>query len=233
MRRMAGLLVLAMCAALCSAAQDLRQAAPQFVKVEYEDARVRVVRLRIPPNASLPVHDRPARVVIPLTTSVVRMNRADGSAANVRSVAGTAIWSGPGRRSFTNLDAPLENIIVEVKNAKEPAKPLAQPPMPHPAGYLDEPFHHWLFENQYVRVYDVHVPAGATTAFHEHAFDTVFVEISGGLEAAQSQGGAWEKPRKTIAGEVAFSPDAAHHRVHRVRNEGASEYHVIAVQLLP
>lgn len=233
MRRVIGLLLLVLCAAAASAAQDLLQAAPQFVKVEYEDARVRVVRLRVPPNASLPVHDRPARVVIPLTTSAVRMSRADGSTATVRSVAGTAVWSEPGRRSFTNLDAPLENIIVEVKSAKEPAQPLAQPPAPHPAGYLDEPSHHWLLENQYVRVYDVRLPVGATTAFHEHAFDTVFVEISGGLEAAQPQGGAWAAPKKTAPGEVAFSADAAHHRVHRVRNDGAAEYHVIAVQLLP
>ncbi len=47
--------------------QDLVTVAPDAAKIEYEDARVRVVRLRIAPNASLPMHDRPARVVIPLT----------------------------------------------------------------------------------------------------------------------------------------------------------------------
>ena len=226
-------LFLLLLSALAAGCQDVLQVAPQFVKVEYEDARVRVVRLRVPPNASLPTHDRPARVVIPLTDSEVRMTRANGSVGTVRSVAGTAVWSEPGRRSFTNLAQPIENIIVEPKAATAPAQPLQHPPTPPPPGYLDDSSHHWLFENQYVRVYDVRIPPGATTGFHQHAFDTVFVEISGGLEAAQSEGGAWEKAERRVPGAVAFSPDARHHRSHRVRNAGASEYHVIAVQLLP
>jgi hypothetical protein len=68
--------------ALC---QDLVTIAPDAAKVEYEDARVRVVRLRLPPNASLPMHDRPARVVIPLTPNDVRISNADG-AISTRSV---------------------------------------------------------------------------------------------------------------------------------------------------
>ncbi len=34
-------------------------------------------RLRIAPNASLPIHDRPVRVVIPLTTNAVRISHPD------------------------------------------------------------------------------------------------------------------------------------------------------------
>lgn len=43
-----------------TAAQDLVAVASQAATVEYEDARIRVVRLRIPPGGSLPMHDRPA-----------------------------------------------------------------------------------------------------------------------------------------------------------------------------
>ena len=57
--------------------QDLVVVAPDAAKVEYEDARIRIVRLKMLPNTSSPMHDRPARVVIPLTANDVRITRAD------------------------------------------------------------------------------------------------------------------------------------------------------------
>ena len=212
-------------------AQDIVALAPDKAKVEYEDARVRVVRLKLAPHDLLPMHDRPARVVISLTPNDVLTTRPDGTPRPVRTAAGSVAWSEPARRSVENLDAPLENVIVEIKTATEPAKTLAAPPEPRPEGYLDEPLHHWLFENQYVRVYDVRVPAGATTGFHKHAYDTVFVQVNEEFSSEQLQGGEWKKPERYPAGEVAFSADSKKMRVHRVRNEGNAEFHVIAVQL--
>ena len=219
-------------AALPALCQDLVAVAPQAAKVEYEDARVRVVRLRIAPKASLPMHDRPARVVIPLVSSDVHATRADGTTSMARSVAGKPVWSEPGRRSITNLVDPVDNIVVELKRADAPGKPLAQPPSPRPAGYLEDWFHHWLFENQYVRVYDVRIPPGQITDFHVHALDTVFVQISRGLTTDQTQGQPWAKAERDKPGSVDFSPDAKQPRTHRVRNDGTDEYHVIAVQFL-
>ncbi|MBV8207113.1 MAG: hypothetical protein JO041_09995 [Acidobacteria bacterium] len=212
-------------------AQDLVAVAPDKAKVEYEDSRVRVVRLKLAPNEVLPMHDRPARVVVSLAASNVRILRPDGTSSEVRTAPGTVAWSEPARRSVQNLDAPLENVIVELKMAKEPAKALAAPPNPRPEGYLDEPLHRWAFENQYVRVYDVRVPAGATTGFHKHAYDTVFVQVTEEISSEQLQGEPWGKPEKYPAGEAAFSMDSKKLRVHRVRNEGNSEFRVIAVQV--
>ena len=128
-----------------------------------EEARIRVVRLRMAPNTVLPMHDRPARVVIPLTPNDVRITRADGTPSTTRTEAHRVAWSEPTRRTVMNLDSALENIIVELKNAKEPTKPVAQPPSPAPPDFLDEPRHRWLFENQYVRVYDVRIQPGEIT----------------------------------------------------------------------
>ncbi len=233
MRLLIGVVMLGLCPILPVVCQDLVAVAPQAAKVEYEDAHIRVVRLHIAPAATLPMHDRPARVVIPLTANDVTATRPDGAASHVSAPAGKASWSEPARRSITNLGGPLENIVVELKNAAGPASPLAQRSSPLPAGYLDERFHHWQFENQYVRVYDVRIPPGATTDFHVHAFDTVFVQVSGGVTSAQSPGKEWERAQKTVPGTVGFSADANHPRTHRVRNHGPAEYHVIAVQLLP
>lgn len=219
-------------AALPAFCQDLVAVAPQAAKVEYEDARVRVVRLKIAANESLAMHDRPARVVIPLTPNDVRTTRADGTTSSVHAAAGKPAWSGPGRRSVTNLDVPLENIVVELKKATEAGKALTHPPEPQPSGYLNEHFHHWLFENQYVRVYDVRIPPGETTDFHIHAFDSVFVTVSGGTVATQTKDQPWTKAANVVPGGVDFSADAKQPRTHRVRNEGKAEYHVVVVQFL-
>lgn len=213
-------------------AQDLVSVAPRSAKVEYEDSRIRVVRLKLAANESLPMHDRPARVVIPLTVNDVRTTRPDGTSSAVKAEAGKAAWSGPAKRSVQNLGTPLENIIVELKQAADPTQPRAQAPEPAPADYLKEPYHHWLFESQYVRVYDVRIPPGVTTDFHLHALDSVFVIVSGGRSAAQAQGKDWGPPEEARAGSVEFSADAKAPRTHRVRNLGQAEFHVVVVQLL-
>jgi quercetin dioxygenase-like cupin family protein len=213
--------------------QDLVAVAPEAATVEYEDDRIRVVRLRLPAGGSLPMHDRPARVVIPLTTNEARLLRADGTTSVTRTEPHRVAWSEPTRRAVTNLAAtPLENIVVELKTATAPAK-AAQPPANPPNDYLEEPRHRWLFENQYVRVYDVRIPRGEMTEFHRHAYDTVYVRPSGGRVATQLEGGPWGATTGIAPGSVAVDADSKKPFTHRVRNDGTSEYHTIAIQLLP
>jgi quercetin dioxygenase-like cupin family protein len=227
------LTVVALASAVPALCQDLVAVAPAQAKVEYEDARVRVVRLRVPPGGSIPRHDRPARVVVSLTPNDVRTSLADGTTRLVRTSAGDVAWSEPARRSVTNLAAvPLENVIVELKAALEPARPRSGPPAPPPTTYLDDPRHRWAFENQYVRVYDVRIPPGETTTFHRHAYDSVAVFVSGGRVATQVEGAPWGRPESIEAGGAAFAADANTPLTHRVRNEGTSDYRVILVQLL-
>lgn len=213
-------------------AQDLAVIAPKNAKIEYEDARVRVVRLKIAPNETLPMHDRPQRVVITLTANDVRLTLPDGTVRTTRVSAGNIAWANSGKRAVTNMAIPVENIVVEMKTATEPAKPVTQLPSTEDKHALIEPHHKWLFENQYVRVYDVHIPPGAMTTFHTHAYDTVAVQLSDGLTSAQTQGGAWGKPEPSKAGTVDFLADANKPRVHRVRNDGDKEYRVVLVQLM-
>ena len=217
---------------MAAAGQDLVLVAPAAATVEHEDARVRVVRLRIPPRGSLPMHDRPARVVIPLTGNDVRIDRPDGNTSNTRTEAHRVAWSEPAKRSVTNLDTPLENIVIELKTAAAPAIAVAQPPAAPPTEYLVDPRHRWLFENQYVRVYDVRIPPGEMTSFHRHAYDGVSVYVSGGRVASQIEGQPWGQPDTIPAGGVKYASDAEKPFSHRVRNEGTAEYHVILVQLL-
>lgn len=212
--------------------QDLVTVAPELAKVEYEDARVRVVRLHIPENAVVPMHDRPRRVVVSLSPNEVRLTRADGTVSLTRTATGTFAWSEPAVRSVQNLGGPVDNVVVELKQAPEPAKPLAAPPSLVPAGYLDDPLHRWVLENQYVRVYDVRIPPGASTTFHRHAYDQVSVYVSGGLVSSQAEGQPWLEPKTVVAGSLAYAANGAEPLSHRVRNDGPTEYHVILVQFL-
>ena len=212
-------------------AQDLVVVAPAAAKVEFENARVRVVRLKMPAHTSSPMHDRPARVVIPLTANDVRILRANGNVGTTRTAAFVPAWSEPAKRSVTNLASPLENVIVELKTATAPGKPAQGPPSPPTIDYLGDRFHTWLFENQYVRVFDVRIPPGGVTDFHRRAHDSVTVHITGELVASQLQGEAWSAA-KVEAGSVMFEADAGKTEVRRMRNDGTTEYRGILVQLL-
>lgn len=227
--RSSALMMLAFTAA-CAIAQDLASIAPQLVKIEFEDERVRVVHLRVAPHEAVPTHERPARVVIPLSTSDVAMPRADGSVATVRSAAGEAGWGGPTKRTFTNLDAPVDNIIVDLKKAPEPARPVKQAPAPAASGIADR-FHHWRFENQYVRVLDLRIPAGETTEPLTYASETVTVAVTAG-KLSEQQGKGWGKVRQVELGHVEVAKPDQQQRPRRLQNRGREEYHAIVVQLL-
>lgn len=208
--------------------QDLATVAPHNVKVEHEDARVRVVRLHIPEHASLPTHDRPRRVVVSLTANDVRLTRANGTVSETHTEAGSVAWSEPTVRSVQNLGGPLENIVVEMKSPEPPA----DGPAASPTKALVEPYHHLAFENRSVRVYDVRIPPGEVTVFHRHAYDQLSVYVSGGRTTVQREGEPWGPPATITPGGVAFAAHASTPLTHRVRNDGPSEYHVILVQLL-
>lgn len=212
--------------------QDLLAVAPFLAQVEYEDSRVRVVRLRIPERAAVATHDRPRRVVVSLTANDVRLVLPDGTEKLTRTEAGSFAWSEPTVRRVQNLGGPLENIVVELKGATEATIPRPAPPDPPAADDLVEARHQWRFENQYVRVYEVRIPPGKATAFHRHAYDQVTVFVSGGRISEQKEGDPWGAPREIKAGSVSFTANAANPLTHRVRNEGTTEYRVILVQLL-
>ena len=212
--------------------QDLVAVAPKAAKVEYEDARIRVVRLRIAPRETLPMHDRPSRVVIPLTLNDVTSTRPDGVSHEVRAEAGKPAWSEPAKRSITNHDTAVENIVVEFKQPLAPAKPLAEPPNPRPAGFIEDKSHRWLFENQYVRVYEDRIPPGEMTDFHRHTLDSVEVFLSAATTAGQLEGQEWGKDKMHEPGAVAFDNFSKHPITHRGRNDGKSEFRVILVQFL-
>jgi hypothetical protein len=93
-----------------------------------------------------------------------------------------------------------------------------------------EPRHHKVLENEWVRVLDVHVAPHDTTLMHKHSTPSVFVMLSRtktGSEALIEPG----KPLLT-AGDIWFEGFYDKPRVHRVWNEDTVEFHVMDIELL-
>src|SRR5437868_5238894 len=68
---------------------DPPQVDPQHFKVEYEDARIRVLRFRLAPGETSPMHDRAAASVVNLNNSKVRLTFEEGLVRDAEVVAGS------------------------------------------------------------------------------------------------------------------------------------------------
>ena len=57
----------------------------------------------------------------------------------------------------------------------------------------EEPRHHPVLQNKYIRLLDVWLPPGDTTLYHIHETPSVFVILSHTITGAQIKGGNWVK----------------------------------------
>src|SRR5882724_12782167 len=69
-----------------------------------------------------------------------------------------------------------------------------------PVPVVQEPNHVVAFENDFIRMIDVHFPAGKTTLFHVHTIPSVVVELSNATIVTQEFGSAPAAPRTTHPG---------------------------------
>lgn len=101
-------------------------------------------------------------------------------------------------------------------------------PVQSPVPVANEPRHVLKFENDYVRVFDVFVPAGDATLFHTHSNDYVFVTIGDADLIAEVMGGT---PVDLILknGEVRFTKGPI---THRVTNPYIFRFRNITIEIL-
>lgn len=91
---------------------------PKHYKVEFENAQVRVIRAKIGPHESVPMHEHKLnRVGVYLTDQDFNVTTKDGKVTHVTHKAGDTQWSAPAVHREENLsDKPFEIIAVEMKN---------------------------------------------------------------------------------------------------------------------
>ncbi len=95
-----------------------------------------------------------------------------------------------------------------------------------------EPRHHNVFENDFVRVLDVHIAPKDTTLFHKHETPSVFIvltPVKTGSEVIME-----EMHATALSKDAAISFEGFYKkpRVHRVWNEDTAEFHVMDIELL-
>jgi quercetin dioxygenase-like cupin family protein len=222
-------------------AQDAALANPGIVKVEFENDEVRVLRVSVGPHQRGAMHSHPSRFSVTITANNVRAYVPNRTTTTSTRGAHEYFWSEPVTHQVENLsDDPMQNIEIELKRANRPGLAVksvsveskASGTAADPVAVEQEPHHHVVFENQYVRVLEVLVKPGETTLFHRHSLDNVAVQLSDGTIKRQAAGEDWmTTPAKE--GAVGFVGGTNAPYVHRIANVGTSEFHVFDVEILP
>jgi quercetin dioxygenase-like cupin family protein len=91
---------------------------PKHFRLEFENSQVRVLRVKMGPGESLPMHESALnRLVVYITDANIRDTTAGGNAEVVQHKAAEFTWSGPAKHRVENLsDKPFEAVIVEFKS---------------------------------------------------------------------------------------------------------------------
>lgn len=226
-------------AAPAALGQDAASTNSSSVKIAFENEQIRVLHARYAPHEKIAMHSHPARVVVCVTDMHVLTTLPNGQTQELRCKPGDSRWSEPVTHSAENLeDAPFEVVEVELKNSSAPAVAVSQPvgmsaSLPEPVPVEKEPHHHFVFQNQYVRVLDVLFPAGEASLFHTHSNDNVGIPVSGDKTQSQPYGGEWTELQDVKPGAAGFRKARGQGYSHRVRSAGRLPFHVIDVEIFP
>jgi quercetin dioxygenase-like cupin family protein len=104
-------------------AQDPVKVDAKHYKVEFENDKVRVLRITYGPHEKSVMHHHPASVAVFLTDGQARFTTPDGKTQDAPVKGGSAQWSEASEHLPENVgDKPFELILVELKSKKAPAK---------------------------------------------------------------------------------------------------------------
>jgi hypothetical protein len=91
---------------------------PKDFTLQFENSQVRVLRVKLAPGQSAPIHEETLNsFVVYITDQNLRETSADGKSDVLEHKASTFSWNGPCKHSLQNLsDKPFEALIVELKS---------------------------------------------------------------------------------------------------------------------
>jgi len=111
-----GILLLALCAPALE--QDAAKVDAKHYKVEFENAKVRVMHATYGPHEKSVMHSHPDVVAVFLTDGKVRFTFPDGKTQDADAKAGTAMWTPAMTHLPENVgDKPFEVMVIELKGA--------------------------------------------------------------------------------------------------------------------
>ena len=102
-------------------AQDAAKVDAKHYKVEFENAKVRVLRASYGPHEKSAMHSHPDAMAVFLTDGQVRFTFPDGKTQDAPIKAGTTMWTPATTHLPENVgDKPFEVLVIELKG--KPAK---------------------------------------------------------------------------------------------------------------
>lgn len=94
---------------------------PEHFRVDFQNDRVRVVRLTMKGGESSPMHEAPEILAVCLSECHLRLTRPNGKTQDLHMQAGDTQWLWQDSRSEKNLGTKLlEMVLIEIK-AKRPS----------------------------------------------------------------------------------------------------------------
>jgi quercetin dioxygenase-like cupin family protein len=98
-------------------AEDAVIADPQHYVVEFENDKVRIIRIKYGPHEKSVMHTHGPNASIFITSGTVRMTTPDGKSEDVSMQAGDVAWADAEEHLPENLgDGPVEVVLVELKD---------------------------------------------------------------------------------------------------------------------
>ena len=98
-------------------AEDAVVADPEHYTVEFENDKVRIIRIKYGPGEKSVMHSHGPNVAIFLTETNTRMTLPDGTSQEGTTKVGATAWSNAQEHLPENLSGePLEVVLVELKD---------------------------------------------------------------------------------------------------------------------
>jgi quercetin dioxygenase-like cupin family protein len=97
-------------------AEDAVIADPQHYTVEFENDKVRIIRIKYGPHEKSVMHSHGPNASVIISGGTVRMTTPDGASEDVALEPGSVMWADTEEHLPENLsDGPMEVVLVELK----------------------------------------------------------------------------------------------------------------------
>ena len=97
--------------------RDALQIAPQHYRLEFENDKMRVLRLTLKPSETVPMHDDKDALIVCLRECHMRFTSPNGRSEDIHMEAGGARWIYGDTRSEKNLGTqPADLLFIETKS---------------------------------------------------------------------------------------------------------------------
>jgi hypothetical protein len=95
---------------------DILKIDPKHYRLEFENEKVRALRVTLGPDESVPMHEAAAATLVCLTECHVRFTPPNGRVQDIHMEAGQTRWIWDDTRAEKNLSThKLEILLIEVK----------------------------------------------------------------------------------------------------------------------